>query len=90
MGKWHLPWLACKIFPYNNLNHTRCFLISLKVSLLARKFPAFLEFQGSFLCSQRFIYRTPSWTISVWLYLSHTFSLRPVSLSPCLHLSVLK
>lgn len=53
VGKWHLPWLACKIFSYNNLCHTRCSVISVEVTLLIRKFSASMEFHDSFLFLQR-------------------------------------
>ena len=53
VGKWQLPWLACKIFTYNNLYHKTCSLMSLVVTLLIRKFPASTEFHDTILCLQR-------------------------------------
>jgi len=88
VGKWQLPWLACKIFPHNNLCHTRCSLISLEVTLLIKKFSDSMEFCGSFLCLQRS--KLDPILNHVRVYLSDNVSLRLVSLSPCSHLSVQK
>jgi hypothetical protein len=73
MGKWHLPWMACKISPYNNLYYIRCSLISLEVTLQLRKFPGLCNFVVHF-----FVYSslnsTPLWTQSVIAVLTMFFS----------------